>query len=619
MSRSLLVLIALIIQLNANGQSRSDTAQINTLLSSAYNLEFAYPDSSLNLAQKALRLSETAHYPLGAAKAYTRMGSIYFTKGLNNKSITCFKAALYLREKKNDYQSAAQSCISLSNTYSELGKTDSVFYFLFKALRYNNRSKDWMAIADTYLALGNANEQYGNAKKALEYYLKSEQISREKNYIEGLQLSYSGLGFHYYNQGDVAKALTYFLKTDEILQSYTSAADRARNLNNVAACYEQLNNYPKAKEIYFETLNEYKKLGMKGDYALCLSNIGNFFINQNQQDSAIHFLLKSLPISREVNDLQRVANSLKLLSKAFYLKGDFKTAFDYNTRYSNLNDSLLSKEKIASISEMETKYETEIKEQQILLLDSQNKTKLAQRNIFIVATFLFLMLAIAIWVGLLKTRREKKISEALLLNILPTEVAEELKQKGSADAQFFDEVTVLFTDFKDFTQITERLTPSELVNLLHNCFKAFDDIITKHRVEKIKTIGDSYMCAGGLPVPNKSNANDVVQAGLEIQEYMKNLMEQRVKEGKELIEMRLGIHTGPVVAGIVGVKKFAYDIWGDTVNTASRMEQSGATGKVNISETTYQLIKDSFICTPRGKIEAKHKGMIDMYFVERKI
>ena len=211
---------------------------------------------------------------------------------------------------------------------------------------------------------------------------------------------------------------------------------------------------------------------------------------------------------------------------------------------------------------------------------------------------------------------EKKKSDELLLNILPEEVAEELKAKGSADAKQFDVVTVMFTDFKGFTSISERLTPSELVAEIHTCFKAFDNIITKYNIEKIKTIGDSYMCAGGLPVANKTNPDDVVKAALEIQQFMLEHLRQRRKENKEVFEIRIGIHTGPVVAGIVGVKKYAYDIWGDTVNIASRMESSGEAGKVNISGNTYALVKGKFKCLHRGKVQAKNKGEIDMYFVE---
>lgn len=212
--------------------------------------------------------------------------------------------------------------------------------------------------------------------------------------------------------------------------------------------------------------------------------------------------------------------------------------------------------------------------------------------------------------------REKKRSEDLLLNILPEEVAEELKAKGSADAKLIDEVTVLFTDFKGFTQLSEKLSPKELVQEINECFSAFDYIMQKYGVEKIKTIGDAYMAAGGLPTSNDTHANDVIRAALEIQQYMLDHKTQRQAAGSLFFEIRIGVHTGPVVAGIVGVKKFAYDIWGDTVNTASRMESSGEIGKVNISGTTYELIKDEFHCTYRGKIQAKNKGEIDMYFVE---
>jgi ligand-binding sensor domain-containing protein/class 3 adenylate cyclase len=212
--------------------------------------------------------------------------------------------------------------------------------------------------------------------------------------------------------------------------------------------------------------------------------------------------------------------------------------------------------------------------------------------------------------------KEKQRSDDLLLNILPEEVAEELKAKGSAEAKQFEEVTVLFTDFKDFTRISEKMAPRELVEELHTCFMAIDNIIEKFGIEKIKTIGDSYMCAGGLPVANKTHAADVVGAGLEIQKYIKKHIEEKTASGKEPFHIRIGIHTGPVVAGIVGIRKFAYDIWGDTVNTASRMETNGEEEKVNISGSTYELVKDIFTCIHRGKITVKGKGELDMYFVE---
>jgi adenylate cyclase len=205
---------------------------------------------------------------------------------------------------------------------------------------------------------------------------------------------------------------------------------------------------------------------------------------------------------------------------------------------------------------------------------------------------------------------EKKKSDDLLLNILPAEVAEELKETGNTKAQYFDQVSVLFTDFVNFTQISERLSPEALVQELDECFRAFDEIIERNGLEKIKTIGDAYLAVSGMPVYKEQHAVNAARAALEIIACI----DQRKKEG-HAFEVRIGIHSGPLVAGIVGVKKFAYDIWGDTVNTASRMESSGEAGKLNISETTYQLVKEHFACTYRGKVDAKNKGAMDMYFV----
>jgi adenylate cyclase len=222
-----------------------------------------------------------------------------------------------------------------------------------------------------------------------------------------------------------------------------------------------------------------------------------------------------------------------------------------------------------------------------------------------------------------KTKRiienERDRSDKLLLNILPEEIAKELKEKGSATPKHYEMVSVMFTDFKGFTNIAEKLTPQELIEELNYCFFEFDKIIDKHNLEKIKTIGDAYMCAGGIPIANRTNPVSIVQAGLEIKAFMDKLKIERELQGKAYWELRIGIHTGQVVAGVVGKNKFAYDIWGDAVNTANGMESSGIPGQVNISGTTYGYIKHHFNCTHRGKIQAKNKGEIDMYIVENEI
>ncbi len=212
---------------------------------------------------------------------------------------------------------------------------------------------------------------------------------------------------------------------------------------------------------------------------------------------------------------------------------------------------------------------------------------------------------------------EKNRADALLHNILPAEMVEELKNKGRASARSYRTATVMFTDFVGFTKEAERMRPQALVSELDACFRGFDAIIEKYNIEKIKTIGDSYMCAGGVPIRNISNPFETVLAGLEMHRFLASREETNERLGLPLWKLRIGIHTGELVAGVIGSKRLAYDIWGDTVNVAKRLETSGSPGMVNISGVTYELIKDFFLCTHRGKVEAKNKGLVDMYFVEK--
>ena len=212
---------------------------------------------------------------------------------------------------------------------------------------------------------------------------------------------------------------------------------------------------------------------------------------------------------------------------------------------------------------------------------------------------------------------EKTRSDELLLNILPAKIAEELKSANEVEPRHYDSVTIMFTDFKGFTRFAEALEPRTLVHDLDQYFSAFDDIIERHNLEKLKTIGDAYMCAGGLPEENRTHPADACRAALEIQEFMTRANRQREKMRLPPWELRIGLHTGPVMAGIVGKKKFTYDIWGDAVNIAARMESNGEAGRIAISESTHHRVKDAFECEHRGQIEAKNKGALDSYFLNR--
>jgi class 3 adenylate cyclase len=315
--------------------------------------------------------------------------------------------------------------------------------------------------------------------------------------------------------------------------------------------------------------------------------------------------------------------SARYLRDLYRETGDYRNSLTYALACTHISDSLNVIMKKDQVITEAVKRERELRQ----LAAEKDRQKIrqgkTQRNMIAIGAGVLAIFILVVYRSYRNQKRlnrlldeERQKSEQLLLNILPQETAEELKATGKARAKRFEEVTVMFTDFKNFTQASEKMSAEDLVSEINFYFSEFDRIISKHSIEKIKIIGDSYMCAGGLPVPNTTHPVDVVKAALELQSFILRQREERLARGESWFELRIGIHTGPVIAGIVGINKFAYDIWGDTVNTASRMESSGEPNKVNISGETYQRVQHVFRCTYRGKVAAKHKGEIDMYFVE---
>jgi adenylate cyclase len=258
------------------------------------------------------------------------------------------------------------------------------------------------------------------------------------------------------------------------------------------------------------------------------------------------------------------------------------------------------------------------------VLLAQGKSEEAAGSAMSVSQFVLLYVLAALaalfcWLWLSSKRKQRRLlgSEQLLLNILPQAVATELSFRNAVAARRYEKATVMFADFVGFTRVAEQLSPEELVAQLDHCFSSFDAMLGRRRIEKIKTSGDAYICACGLSDRNE-NPNDMLQFALEIQEFMQKLKEEHIAQGRPYFEARIGIHFGPVVAGVVGVKKFAYDIWGDTVNLAARMEETSEPGFINVSETVHEQCQNLYRFEPRGHIVAKNKGQVAMYFLKGK-
>lgn len=365
--------------------------------------------------------------------------------------------------------------------------------------------------------------------------------------------------------------------------------------------------------------------------AQLFNNLAGVISEKGDHQRAIDLLDSGFVLSQNYGELSSQTELKRNMASVYAKMGAFESAYAHLEIYDLLRDSVLGRDKLKAVLDIEERFEQEKTARQmevlkVAQLDSEleNERLIRGRNINIFITVCVVLVAGGLFSRLRHTRRtksslqkEKDRSDELLLNILPENVAKELKETGHAEARHFEEITVFFSDILGFTEISERLTPAELVAEVHYCFKTFDKVMIKYGIEKIKTIGDAYMAAGGLNTDNTNTAKQVVRAALELQDFMNAERLKRKLEGRPYFEMRVGIHSGPVVAGIVGDSKFQYDIWGDTVNTAARVESCGAVGKVNISQSTRDLLQleDDLQFEARGKVKAKGKGEIEMFYV----
>jgi class 3 adenylate cyclase len=355
-----------------------------------------------------------------------------------------------------------------------------------------------------------------------------------------------------------------------------------------------------------------------------LRGIADVYMKTDNTALAIQYYNKARVVAEDMDDLKVELNDLyKEMALAYKKSGNFSDAFTYQSLYSDLKDSIYSIESKKKLNQIQFDFELSKKEVEINLKEARIKSERQVRLGLTGGLVLIMIIAFIIYRhALQKTRinkvldKQKAQIEHLLLNILPREVAYELQTSGNSKPRHFDEVSILFTDFKGFTSIADKLSPGELVEDLNECFIEFDNIIEKYNLEKIKTIGDSYMCAGNIPSRDPNHVYKIVKAAVEIQGFIEKNNLRRVDKNLEPWEIRIGLHVGPVVAGVVGKKKYAYDIWGSAVNIASRMESNGTPGKVNVSANTYELIKSRFDCTHRGKLKVKNLGDLDMYYVE---
>ena len=592
-------------------------------------------DSSFYYYESAFAIYMELQDTVNAAQQLTSLGVISQEQTKYDQSIAYHQQSLALFEKIGAEEDVATTLNNMANTYRLQGDLGTAIAQYTRGLEIFERSGNQTYLGYFHLNIGTIYEDLGDEEKTIEHYRKSYYSYLEVNDPEGLGLAMGALATYYLNQDELDSAL--YLNQQAVLhfREGHNPHGLSTSLHNMGSVLQSRGSRERALR-YFEEAREIRRVaGDQSGEAGSIIGIAGIYLERADSASAVGNDQLARALRREAQAMgeeayamaaplgafEAVQDASLLLYEVYKLTNRPADALRMHEVYLESRDSLTSDNNRRAV--LRTEYQHAFDQQHLAdslefarkeavkdLTIAKNEADLNTQRVVIGATIggLLLLLVLAYFIY-----RGKKRSDELLLNILPEETAEELKKHGSAEAKQHDEVTVLFTDFKGFTQMAEHLTPKALVEQIDECFKAFDLIMEKYGVEKIKTIGDAYMAAGGVPTSKPGHTKDVVKAALEIRDFM---LKRRAANRDEGFEIRIGLHTGPVVAGIVGIKKFSYDIWGDTVNTASRMESSGAVGQVNISASVYQRVEHDFKTEYRGEIEAKGKGKISMYFVD---
>lgn len=529
-----------------------------------------------------------------------------------------------LAKKQENYSFLSQGYLQKANALQQMGDYLKALESYLVCMDYTKLADEetldeaalTISIADTYSLME-------NSKNAQHYYQQGIALLRDtKNKNDSTKLASALLnaGDEFYYDGRYDKALEYFKESETLFKSLDFKIGIAYNLGNQGMVYAALGQHEMAKANINKAIAMLEELEHYDPVSVYLNEMSSIYETQSNYDLALEYSSRSLELAKKLKAKDQISEANLQLSKLYEKSGQFDRALNAYKNYKIYRDSIINIETVQQVADLRTDMEVGKKQSEVDLLTQKRKTNRIVMFAIAGASFFIIVIALGLYRRnnyIKKTNKiisnEKERSDKLLLNILPEKTAQELKDHGRVKAKRFDSVTVLFSDFKGFTHYAENLEPEELVNTVDYYFSKFDEIVEKYGLEKIKTVGDAYMVAGGLPFVTEDHAIKMTKAAFEMVEFVNSSKESNLTSAS--FDIRIGINTGPVVAGVVGSKKFAYDIWGDTVNIAARMETNSEPGKINISENTYHIIKSEFNCSYRGELEVKNRGKLKMFFV----
>jgi adenylate cyclase len=531
------------------------------------------------------------------------------------------EALITLASKTNNPLYLHRGYLQKGNKKRLTGDLDEALAAYFKSVDAASRARYVPGEGITYNAIADVYSISGNHDNAMLYYHKAIATLQPTNDLVSLGSAISNAGDEFLTRKMYDSALHYFKQSGPLFDKANYQPGKAYNLGNMGMVYANIGDNSLAEK----NINEATQLleQLQDYYPICvyLLSMCDIYTEKGQHSTALGYASRSLALAQQHGLKDQLSAAHQKLYQLYEKAGQPANALLHYKAHISYRDSVNNIQSVQKMADLRTNFEVAKKQTEVDLLNQEKRNQRIMVFATIAALLFILVLAILLYRRyqfIKKTNRiidaEKMRSDNLLLNILPQEIAAEIKQHGRVQAKRFEQATVMFTDFKGFTQYATHLPPEKLVESIDFYFARFDAIMEKYGLEKIKTVGDAYMCAGGLPFAAPGHALQVIAAAKEIAAFVQHAKENAAP-GETRFDVRIGINTGAVVAGVVGTKKFAYDIWGDTVNIASRMESNSLPGRINLSENTWQLVKDSIPCEYRGEIDVKNRGLLKMYFV----
>lgn len=547
---------------------------------------------------------------------------IQLQKSSQNEEAKVFGLQLLnLLEIQNDEKVVGKIYTVLGDVFYSLSEFSTAIIYLEKALEVHKNLEFKDKFADNLKNIGVVYDRLSDYPKALEYYEKSIQIYSEIKNKLGVANNFTNLGIVYHRLFEYEKALKYHNESLLINQSIQNIEGIAVNFGNIGNVYIVLKKYTLALENLQKALHMQESSNYKMAVAGNLGNIGIVYLYLKQYEKALEYFFKALQINKEIGNLRGLAINLANISSVYNDQGKFTLALKTSKQSFSIAKKIEAKDLINThfdlsykVVEKQGKYKEALNfyKKSMLILD-EIQSEVTKKN-----AILFDQKRIleedekARQLKFVRFQEQEKIFH----KILPISIANRLIEGEQTIAESFDNICIFFSDLVGFTTLSSFISPTELVQGLNKIFTAFDRIGSKYGLERIKTIGDAYMAVCGVPTPIEDQSYRTTKFAIEIVDLLDTI---ELGDSFKGLQIRIGLHSGNVVAGIIGETKFAYDVWGDAVNVASRMESHSEPGRIHISETFAKSIEHypEFKLIPRGEINIKGKGTMNTFWLEK--